>query len=76
MDKLSLANPSLEVVSGNVMSTGLGALEILGKRAVDVISDVASGYRGCYHGSIRASCVRRQTLPASTVNLVNLVHFQ
>ncbi|KAF9352282.1 hypothetical protein BGX34_012231 [Mortierella sp. NVP85] len=40
MDRLSSASPSLEVVSGNVMSTGLGALEILGKKAVDVISDV------------------------------------
>ncbi|KAG9325185.1 hypothetical protein KVV02_002039 [Mortierella alpina] len=40
MDRLAMANPSLEVVGGNVVSTGLGALESLGKRAVDVISDV------------------------------------
>ncbi|KAG0212191.1 hypothetical protein BGX28_006737 [Mortierella sp. GBA30] len=40
IDRLSQANPSLETVGGNVVSTGLGALEILGKRAVDVISDV------------------------------------
>ena len=42
VDRLALANPSLEAVGGNVVSTGLGALEILGKRAVDVISDVVS----------------------------------
>ncbi|CAO3570603.1 unnamed protein product [Mortierella alpina] len=40
MDRLAMSNPSLEVVGGNVVSTGLGALESLGKRAVDVISDV------------------------------------
>ncbi|KAF9929332.1 hypothetical protein FBU30_001693 [Linnemannia zychae] len=40
MDRLGLTNPTLESVGGNVVSTGLGALEILGKRAVDVISDV------------------------------------
>ncbi|KAF9901328.1 hypothetical protein EC991_006255 [Linnemannia zychae] len=40
MDRLALSNPTLEAVGGNVVSTGLGALEILGKRAVDVISDV------------------------------------
>ncbi|KAI8362921.1 hypothetical protein B0O80DRAFT_432215 [Mortierella sp. GBAus27b] len=40
MDKSSHTNPSLEAVGGNVVSTGLGALEILGKKAVDVISDV------------------------------------
>lgn len=34
------SNSSIDVVSGNVVSTGLGALEILGKKAVDVISDV------------------------------------
>ncbi|KAF8945863.1 hypothetical protein BGZ47_001822 [Haplosporangium gracile] len=39
-DRLTLSNPTLEAVGGNVVSTGLGALEILGKRAVDVISDV------------------------------------
>ncbi|KAI1314772.1 hypothetical protein EDD11_001741 [Mortierella claussenii] len=39
-DRSTLPNPSLEVVGGNVVSTGLGALEILGKKAVDVISDV------------------------------------
>ena len=42
MDRLALSNPTLETVGGNVVSTGLGALEILGKRAVDVISDVVS----------------------------------
>ncbi|KAG0204007.1 hypothetical protein BGX33_008783 [Mortierella sp. NVP41] len=40
VDRLALSNPTLEAVGGNVVSTGLGALEILGKRAVDVISDV------------------------------------
>ncbi|KAF9985757.1 hypothetical protein BGZ65_009962 [Modicella reniformis] len=40
MDRLTLTNPSLESVGGNVVSTGLGALESLGKRAVDAISDV------------------------------------
>ncbi|KAF8926585.1 hypothetical protein BGZ58_011063 [Dissophora ornata] len=40
VDRLALANPTLEAVGGNVVSTGLGALEILGKKAVDVISDV------------------------------------
>jgi Zn ribbon nucleic-acid-binding protein len=44
MDKSSHTNPSLEAVGGNVVSTGLGALEILGKKAVDVISDVVCGY--------------------------------
>ncbi|KAF9172331.1 hypothetical protein BGX21_001340 [Mortierella sp. AD011] len=39
-DRMTSVNPSLEVVGGNVVSTGLGALEILGKKAVDVISDV------------------------------------
>lgn len=42
MDRQALSNPTLEAVGGNVVSTGLGALEILGKRAVDVISDVVS----------------------------------
>ncbi|GJJ79252.1 hypothetical protein EMPS_11612 [Entomortierella parvispora] len=41
------SNSSIDVVSGNVVSTGLGALEILGKKAVDVISDVR---RGNHHG--------------------------
>ncbi|KAF9105152.1 hypothetical protein BGX27_009791 [Mortierella sp. AM989] len=40
LDRAASANPSFEAVGGNVMSTGLGALEILGKKAVDVISDV------------------------------------
>ncbi|KAF9359518.1 hypothetical protein BGX26_012151 [Mortierella sp. AD094] len=40
LDRMTSVNPSLEVVGGNVVSTGLGALEILGKKAVDVISDV------------------------------------
>ncbi|KAF9432425.1 hypothetical protein BGZ76_010828 [Entomortierella beljakovae] len=40
LDKVSSVNPSFEKVGGNVVSTGLGALESLGKRAVDVISDV------------------------------------
>ncbi|KAG0303099.1 hypothetical protein BGZ98_006992 [Dissophora globulifera] len=39
-DRMAVSNPSLEAVGGNVVSTGLGALEILGKKAVDVISDV------------------------------------
>jgi hypothetical protein len=60
MDKLSSASPSLEVVSGNVMSTGLGALEILGKKAVDVISDVVREYlyeamRFVLHGTLHKS---------------------
>jgi len=38
--KKQKGNSSIDVVSGNVVSTGLGALEILGKKAVDVISDV------------------------------------
>jgi hypothetical protein len=41
-DRSALSNPTFEAVGGNVVSTGLGALEILGKRAVDVISDVVS----------------------------------
>lgn len=51
MDRLALSNPTLEAVGGNVVSTGLGALEILGKRAVDVISDVVSEHLPRIHSS-------------------------
>ncbi|KAF9181918.1 hypothetical protein BGZ51_005119 [Haplosporangium sp. Z 767] len=52
-DRLAMANPSLEAVGGNVVSTGLGALEILGKKAVDVISDVRrAGHLQQSHGGL------------------------
>ncbi|KAG0256730.1 hypothetical protein BG011_004339 [Mortierella polycephala] len=52
-DRSAMANPSLEGVGGNVVSTGLGALEILGKKAVDVISDVRrAGHLQQGHGGL------------------------
>ncbi|KAF9206527.1 hypothetical protein BGZ49_002297 [Haplosporangium sp. Z 27] len=55
-DRTTSANHSLEEVGGNVVSTGLGALEILGKRAVDVISDVRrAGQLSHGHGNYNSS---------------------
>ncbi|KAF8982008.1 hypothetical protein BGZ46_001967 [Entomortierella lignicola] len=56
LDRTTSANHSLEEVGGNVVSTGLGALEILGKRAVDVISDVRrAGQLSHGHGNYNSS---------------------
>ncbi|KAI7818208.1 hypothetical protein BC939DRAFT_298053 [Gamsiella multidivaricata] len=73
-DKPTITNPSLEVVGGNVVSTGLGALEILGKKAVDVISDVrrAGHLNHAQGGSISSMDHLEDTGPFKVPSRMNL----